>query len=142
MNKAEKVALTKMSPEELIEGFVREAKLSYPGAPTSVREMNAHVDNFYAYADEIARRGGLPSLLPLLDSSDDWIAYRTASRLARNEETKDRAMATLDRIADSDGEGSGQANRARNMIRYNDPLGEPVAVEKRLAAIRAEYGDS
>ncbi len=139
MTKAEKAALATMTPEQLIEGFVREAKLSYPGAPTSVREMNEHGERSYAYLDEIGSRGGMQSLIPLLDSPDDWIAYRTACRLARHDETKDRAMATLDRIADAEGIASGEADRARNMIRYGNTLGDPVEVEKELAAIRAEY---
>ncbi len=140
MTKAETAALKTMTPEQLIEGFVREAKLSDPTMPTSVREMNEHGAKSYAYLDEIGSRGGLQSLIPLLDVRDDWIAYRTASRLARHDETKDRAMATLDRLADSEGVASGEADRARNMIRYGDPLGDPVEVEKERAANPARYG--
>jgi hypothetical protein len=134
----ENAVLKKLAPEALIEGFVREAKLSDPAMPLSAAEMNVHVSRFYAFADEIATRGGLPALLPLLDSTDNWLAYRVADRLADLEETRDRALATLDRIADEcSGGASASAERARNMIRYGDPLGDPVEVEKRLAEIRA-----
>jgi hypothetical protein len=138
MAKKQNLNVKALSPETLIEGFVTEAKLSDPAMRTTVAEMNKHVARFYAYADEIAARGGLPSLLPLLDSPDNWIAYRTADRLADLPETKDRAMAVLDRIADEcSGSASASAERARNMIRYGDTLGDPVEVEKRLAEIRA-----
>ncbi len=141
MTKAETAALKTMTPEQLIEGFVREAKLEGMGTSIgTVREMNEHGAKSYAYLDEIGSRGGLQSLIPLLDLRDDWIAYRTASRLARHDETKDRAMATLDRLADSEGVASGEADRARNMIRYGDPLGDPVEVEKERAANPARYG--
>ncbi len=135
MTKAEKAALATMTPEQLIEGFVRESKLVQL---SHVRRANIAVDDAEAYANEIRRRGGLPSLAPLLDSPDPFIAYSVARHLARLEEFRERGLAVLDRIADGRlGFASGRARTARNMIRYGNPNGDPVEYEKELAAIRA-----
>ena len=123
--------LSQLSPEALIEGFVREAKLSDPSLETSVSEMNEHGDRSHDYASEIGRRGGLPSLLPLLDSDDNWIAYRTATQLARLPETQERALATLDRLAElRTGSTSFLANSSRNMVRYGNPVGAKWKTER------------
>ena len=128
MTRSEKADLQKLSPEELLGGFVREAKLNDPAMSTTVREMNDHGAASRAYAEAIVSRGGLASLLPLIDLHDDWVAYSAAAQLVRHDETKDRALRALDRIADAcSGSASGFADRARNMIRFGDPFGPPSA---------------
>jgi len=137
MTKAETAALATMTPEQLIEGFVRESKLV---ELSDVPRANIAVDDAAAYADEIRRRGGLPSLAPLLDSPDPFIAYSAARLLARLDDFRERGLAVLDRIAETNiGFPSSRADTARNMIRYGNPDGDPVEVEKELAAIRARY---
>lgn len=90
-----------------------------------------------AYAAEIVERGGAQSLVQLLDSPDNWIAYAAAETLVAREDTKDQALTTLDHLADErSGNASFAADTARNMRRYCNPGGDPVEVEKRLAKIR------
>lgn len=137
MTKAERAALATMSPEQLVEGFVREAKLY---ELSDVSKANAALENELAYAAEIERRGGMPSLAPLLDSSDPFIAYSVARLLARLENFQKRALGVLDSIVESHvGFASDLADTARNMVRYGNPDGDPIEVENRRAAIRARY---
>jgi hypothetical protein len=141
MPKHTKVDLKQLSPEALIERFVTEAKLSDPDTPATVAELDQHGAQWRAFAAEIVIRGGAHTLIQLLDVSDNWVAQCAARALMVHAETKDRAMAALDRIADEcSGSASSSANIARNMIRYGDPLGDPIEVEKRLAEIRARDG--
>jgi hypothetical protein len=139
MPKSDKLDLKTLSPEALLEGFVTEAKLEELGTSIgTVERMNEHGARSRAYAAEIVARGGSESLIALFKSPDDWIAYSAAVALVIHDETKDIALATLDRIADEcSGGASFSADIGRNMIRYGDPLGDPVAVEKELAEIRA-----
>ena len=139
MTKTEQAALATLSDETLVEGFITEAKLSDPLFGLPVEKANEHMERFYAYAAAISTRGGLPSLLQLIDSPDIWLAYCTGDRLADLEETRDRALAVLDRIADARiGYVSYRANTARNVVRYGHPSGDPVETEKRLAKIVAD----
>jgi hypothetical protein len=142
MRKVEKKDLNELSPEALLEGFVTEAKLEDLGTSIgTVAQMNEHGARSRAFANEIIARGGSKSLIALFESPDNWIAYCAAAALVIHEETKSVALATLDRIADErSGGASSSARIARNMIRYGDPLGDPVEVEKRLAEIRARDG--
>ncbi len=139
MTKAETAALATMTPEQLIEGFVRESKLveiSINGGRGA--EATKHVDAVEAYGDEIRDRGGLPVLAPLMDGADPFLAYSAARRLARLDEFRERALAVLDHIAKMNvGTASFRSDTARNVIRYGNPNGDPVEYEKRLAAIRA-----
>ena len=135
MTKAEKVSLATMTPEQLIEGFVRETKLYQL---SDVPRANAALENKIAYADEIVRRGGHASLETLMENPDPFIAYSAAAALVRIPQFREAALAVLDRIADGRlGFASDCGDTARNMIRYGNPNGDPVEYEKRLAAIRA-----
>ncbi len=135
MTKAEKEALSTMTPEQLIEGFVREAKLYQL---SDVPRANAALENKIAYADEIVRRGGHASLEALMANPDGFIAYSAAAALVKLPEFREAALAVLDRIADGRlGSASTRARIARNVIRYGSPDGDPVEFEKRLAVIRA-----
>lgn len=137
MTKAETAALSTMTPEQLIEGFVRETKLYQL---SGVQRANKAADDLAAIADEISRRGGLPSLAPLMDGPDPFIAYSAARLLARLEDFRERALAVLDRIADGHlGSASTRARIARNVIRYGNPDGDPVEYERELAEVRARY---
>ncbi len=137
MTKAETAALATMIPEQLIEGFVRESKLYQL---SDVAEANKALERATGFVEEISRRGGLPSLTPLMGNSDHFIAYSAADRLADLPEFRERALAVLDRIAEMNvGFASSRADIARNMVRYGNPDGDPAVVEKRLAAIRARY---
>ena len=131
MTKAETAALSTMTSEQLIEGFVRETKLYQL---SDVPRANKAADDLASIAEEIKRRGGLPSLAPLMDGHDPFIAYSAARLLARTEEFKERALDVLDRIADANiGSASFRADIARNVIRYGDYRGDPVQYEKELA---------
>ena len=78
-------------------------------------------------------------MLPLIDSPDTWVAFSAADRLADLEETRDRALAVLDRIADACvGYVSYRANTSRNVVRYGHPGGDPVEYAKRLTEIDVE----
>jgi len=135
MTKVEKEALSTMTPEQLIEGFVREAKLYQL---SDVPRANAALDNQIAYEGEIKRRGGLSSLVQLMENADAFIAYSAAGALVTIPEFREAALAVLDRIADGRlGSASTRARIARNVIRYGSPDGDPVEFEKRLAVIRA-----
>jgi len=135
MTKAEKAALATMTPEQLIEGFVRETKLYQL---STVPRSNEALKNKIAFADEIVRRGGFSSLIELTENADPFIAYSAADQLADLADFRERALVVLDRIADGRlGATSGLADTARNVIRYGNPNGDPVEYEKRLAAIRA-----
>jgi hypothetical protein len=135
MTEAEAAAIATMTPEELISGFVRESKLIELGRNAGAK--NRAVDAADAYADEIARRGGLPSLAPLMDGADSFIAYAAADRLGDVPEFRERALVVLDRIVEARlGFTSGRADTARNMIRYGNPNGDPVEYERRLVEIR------
>ena len=135
MTKAETAALKIMTLEQLIEGFVYETKLY---ELSDVPRANKAADDLAAIAEEITRRGGLPSLAPLMDGPDLFLAYSAARLLARVDKFRDRALAVLDRIVDARvGSASTRARIARNVIRYGDPDGDPVELEKRLAVIRA-----
>jgi hypothetical protein len=128
-------ALATMTPEQLIEGFVRETKLWQLG---TVRKRNEALKNKIAFADEIVRRGGVSSLIDLMGNSDPFIAYSAADQVADLTEFRERALVVLDRIADGRlGSVSGLAQTARNVIRFGSPNGDPSEYEKRLAAIRA-----
>ena len=142
MPEAGKADLKNLSPEALVEGFVTEAKLEDLGTSIgTVAQMNEHGARSQAYAAEIVARGGSKSLIALFESPDNWIAYCAAAALVVHEKTRDVALATLDRIADEcSGGASFSADIGRNMIRYGDPLGDPVEVEKELAEIRARDG--
>ena len=141
MAKTQKADLKNLSAEVLIEGFVFEAKLSDPETPGTVAELDEHGATWRAYASEIIARGGSKSLAELLDCADNWVAQCAGRALMVHEATKDQALAALDRIADEcSGSASSSARIAKNMLRYGDPLGDPVEVEKRLAEIRARDG--
>ncbi len=135
-----KAELARMSPESLIEGFLRESKLveaSLNGFG-SEEEGGVHVAAVESYAAVIRERGGLPSLAPLLESDDPFIAYSVARLLARTHSHREAGIATLARVADlNSGVASVRADRSRNLLLYGDTLGDPVEVEKRLAEIRA-----
>ena len=134
----EKATLLTLSPEALVEGFITEVKLGDPLFGLPVEEANKHTDRWYAYSQAIAARGALPSLLPLIDSPDTRLAYCTTDRPADLDEPKDRALAALDRIADARvGTVSFMADNARNMVRYGDPGGDPVEIERNLVENRA-----
>ena len=98
MSKAGTAALNAMTPEQLIEGFVHETKLY---ELSDVPQANKAADSLAAIAKEIARRGGLPSLAPMMDGPDLFLAYSAARLLARVDEFRDRALAVLDGIADA-----------------------------------------
>jgi hypothetical protein len=63
VTKAEIAALPTMTPEQLIEGFVRETKLYQL---SDVPKANATLENKIAFVDEIVRRGGQASLEALM----------------------------------------------------------------------------
>ena len=117
--KVEKGALKSASPQELIEGFVREWKIfEFADVDAANRQYPVAV----AYDEEIARRGGLRSLAPLMDHDDPFIAYNAARLLMALDDLRDRALATLDRIADARvGFASSQADTARHIARYGEP---------------------
>ena len=126
-----------MTPEQLIEGFVHETKLYQL---SSRRKSDAALDKKIALGEEIVRRGGCSSLMELMENSDPYIADSAGAALVKVPEFQERALVVLDRIADGQlGSASGLADSARNFIRYGNPDGEPVEVEKELAAIRARY---
>ncbi len=141
MKKVTKYNFGKLTLEELIEGFVSEAALEGLGTSIgTIAQMNEHGDRSRAFGDEIVSRDGGKSLLPLLNFSDNWIAYSAAVALVILPDTKETALETLDRIADErSGRASSSANTGRNMVRYGNPLGAPDEVEKRLAEIRSRY---
>jgi hypothetical protein len=135
MTKAETAALPTMTPEQLIEGFVRETKLYQL---SDVPKANAALENKIAFADEIIRRGGHASLEALMANPDPFIAYSAAAALVKLDAFRERALDVLDRIAEARvGSASTRARIARNVIRFGDPDGDPVELEKRLAVIRA-----
>ena len=135
MTKAETAALRTMTPEELIDGFVRETKLY---ELSDVPAANAALEKKIAFGEEIVRRSGQPSLETLMANADPFIAYSAAAVLVRLPDYRDRALAVLDQIADAKvGSASTRSRIARNVIRYGDPDGDPVELEKRLAVIRA-----
>ena len=135
MTKAETAALPTMTPEQLIESFVRETKLYQL---SDVPKANAALKNKVAFADETIRRGGHASLEALMANPDPFIAYSPADQLADISEFRQRALDVLDRIADACvGSASFRADIAQNVIRYGSPDGDPIEFEKRLAVTRA-----
>ena len=80
------------------------------------------------------------SLETLMENPDPFIAYSAAAALVKIPQFREAALAVLDRIADGRlGSASTRADIARNMIRYGNPDGDRVEVEKELAAIRDRY---
>ena len=74
--------------------------------------------------------------MELMENSDPYIAYSAGAALVKVPEFCERTLVVLDRIADEQlGSASGLADSVRNLIRY----GDPVEVEKEIAAIRARY---
>ena len=135
MTKAQMAALKTMTPEQLIEGFVREAKLY---ELSDVPNANEALEKKIGFAEEIIRRGGHASLEALMANPDPFIAFSAAGSLVKILEFREAALTVLDRIADARvGSASTEARIARNVIRYGDPDGDPVELEKRLAVIRA-----
>jgi hypothetical protein len=135
MTKGETASLRAMTPEQLIEGFIRETKLY---ELSDVPAANAALERKIALGEEIVRRGGQASLETLTANADPFIAYSAAAVLVKLADFRDRALAVLDRIADAKvGSASTRTRIARNVIKYGDPDGDPIELEKRLAVIRA-----
>lgn len=120
--------LETLSPEDVLGGFVLEAKLSDPALPFDAAETDDHALRSAAYASNMIARGGLHSLAELTDGDDPWVAYCAAVELGDYAETRERALATLDRIAAAGAGGaSASADTARNMLRHGHPLGAQFA---------------
>ena len=131
MTKAETASLKSMTPEQLIEGFVREAKLY---ELSNVPRANEALEKKIAFAEEIIRRGGHASLEALMANPDPFIAFSAAGSLVKIPDFREAALTVLDRIADARvGSASTEARIARNVIRYGDYRGDPVQYQKELA---------
>lgn len=93
-------SLRQIREEELIKGFIREAKATNPTSPDVTYDARQrHVRFCTAYSNELARRDQLDLLLPLLASPDSWIAFCTAERLGQYKGMESVALATLDSVA-------------------------------------------
>ncbi len=120
--RAEVRSARRLSDDDLIAGFVREAKLCDPKVATTFPARQVHVLAACAHASEIARRNEIPRLLPLLDATDYWLAYCVAERLSRYEGLEKTTLGALDRLvaASAGGAVTKLADYSRNFIRYGD----------------------